>query len=198
MDGLYQRGNTCASVICPSDNPWRGGPEWWRPKGWIAGANIKEQVFSKNIWVEDSYYYDPCTNPNEFQLQWEYAEGMFTRFDVTELEEFTPRTPPQTEFSWEKTCIDAWKPTTDCSEFEIEQIGRGHIEVTSVYDPTKLLYEQPMGSCWVTQDVDENSETEEQGNDTEEDGISDDESDENEDEGESDSEEDNNISDNDE
>ena len=89
---------------------------------------------------------------------------MFTRFEVTELEEFTPRTPPQTEFTWEQTCVEAWTPTTDCSEFLVEQIGRGHIEVTSVYDPTKSVYEEPMGSCWVTQDIDEDSEDEEEEN----------------------------------
>ena len=85
---------------------------------------------------------------------------MFTRFEVTELEEFTPRTPPQTEFTWEQTCVEAWTPTTDCSEFLVEQIGRGHIEVTSVYDPTKSVLEEPMGSCWAVPDADEEEESE--------------------------------------
>ena len=79
---------------------------------------------------------------------------MFTRFDVTELEEFTPKTPPQTKFSWEQTCVDAWKPSTDCSQFEVEQIGREHIEVTSVYDPNKILNYHPKGACWISQDAD--------------------------------------------
>ena len=80
---------------------------------------------------------------------------MFTRFEVTELEEFTPRTPPSTDFTWNQTCVQAWKPTTDCSEFLIEPIGRPHIDHTSVYDPTKSVYEEPMGACWPTQDDEE-------------------------------------------
>ena len=33
--------------------------------------------------------------------------------------------------------------------------------MTSVYDPTKSVYEEPMGSCWPTQDSEEGEDQEE-------------------------------------
>lgn len=142
MDGVYQRGNTCASPICQSEVSPRGGQPFTNL--WTAGANIKHEVYSSDIWVQDSYYYDVCST-DEMRVKWEYEDGMFSRFDVTELTTFTPRTPTQAEFGWDATC---WKPTTDCSEFLQEPIGRPDVERTNVLDPTADMYEAPRGSCW--------------------------------------------------
>lgn len=145
MDGVYQRGNTCASPICQSDNSPRGNSRFTNL--WTAGANVKEQVYSRDIWVQDSYYYDVC-DADEMRLNWEYEEGMFTNFEVTELETFSPRTPIAIDFNWDATC---WKPTTDCSEFLEEPIGRPGTDRTNVLDPTDNVFEAPIGSCWGNQ-----------------------------------------------
>lgn len=77
---------------------------------------------------------------------WEYQEGMITEFNVTELEEFTPKTPPATTFSWDATC---WKPTYNClDDFTKESWGSEWTDRTSVLDPTLSTYEVPVGICY--------------------------------------------------
>ena len=85
--------------------------------GWTGGDNIKEEVYASGIVVEDSHYYNMC-DPSEGRVMWEAREGIFEKFEVTELETFTPSTPPQVVFDWDDCGFTA--PDINCSEFKKE------------------------------------------------------------------------------
>jgi len=86
---------------------------------WTAGANLSVDLYAEDIWVEDSYVYEPC-DESESRIGWEYNDGSYTNFEVSELDEFTPRDPPSVDLPWDSEC---WRPTYTCADFWQEHIG---------------------------------------------------------------------------
>ena len=86
---------------------------------WTAGANLTVDLYAEDIWVENSYVYEPC-DESEGRIGWEYNDGSYTNFEVSELEEFTPRDPPSVDLPWDSEC---WRPTYTCADFWQEHIG---------------------------------------------------------------------------
>jgi len=143
--GIYQTNSVCAHPVCASDNPPRGAQEWTNL--WTAGANTTitaDGYFASDIWVEDSYVYDVCDS-DEMRINWEWEEGMYTNFGVTELEEFTPRTPPTANLPWDAEC---WRPTATCADFIQEWMGGDQSSRTSTNDANASTYEALQGSCY--------------------------------------------------
>ena len=66
-------------------------------------------------------------------------------FDVTELEEFTPKTPVNTEFPWDHCGFEP--PAIDCSEFK-DEVWHGRQIVGNVNHVDKMMYFPVEGSCW--------------------------------------------------
>ena len=90
-NGLYQTNNVCAESVCQSHNPPRGGKT--KVNLWAAGDNNRDEVLSKDITVENSAYYKPCSD-DEGRLYWEARWGeMFTGGapDIHEITEWTPK-----------------------------------------------------------------------------------------------------------
>ena len=143
LEGLYSSNNACASPICQSNNPVRGAQPVINL--WTAGANVKEGVYASDIEVHNSFVYDLCPE-GEYRLAWEYEQGMITEFDVTELTEFTPKTPPSANLPWDASC---WTPVADCRvDFTQESWGSEWTDRTSVLDPTLSTWEVPVGHCY--------------------------------------------------
>ena len=67
IDGLTERNLTCASPVCKSDEPMRGGKDYVNM--WTAGDNIRDGVYASDINVTDSFYYDPCDS-SEGRIYW--------------------------------------------------------------------------------------------------------------------------------
>ena len=106
-NGLTMINNTCADSVCRSSDP----PP---PKGfkryvnhWSAGDNARDDVFGTDVRVLDSYSYeDPENCPNsEWRYAWEAHDGIFTDFEVTQLDTWTPREPIVLEFDWSECDI---------------------------------------------------------------------------------------------
>lgn len=76
---------------------------------------------------------------------WEAEEGIFEQFEATELDEWTPKTPASTDFSWDATC---WVPDISCSEFRDEEIGVPGLKRVSVVDTSQSTDESNAGACW--------------------------------------------------
>lgn len=68
---------------------------------WAAGNNEVHKVYSKDIVVQNSKYYDPCDS-SEMRVKWEATPGEgFAEFDVEEIFEFEPRNPPAVNLDWD-------------------------------------------------------------------------------------------------
>jgi len=142
--GIYQTNSVCASPVCASDNPPRGAQEMTNL--WTAGANTAKSVeyLSESIYVTSSYVYDVC-DADEMSIKWEAEEGMmYTTFEVDELEEFTPRTPPSANLPWDAEC---WRPTATCADFIQEWMGGDQSFRRRFTDDAKT-YEALQGSCY--------------------------------------------------
>ena len=100
IKGLTQKGNICASPVCRSDEPMRGGKDYVNM--WTAGDNIRDGVYASNIEVTDSYYYDPC-DESEGRIYWQSRDDVFVggKPDVTELFEWEPKDAYENNFAWE-------------------------------------------------------------------------------------------------
>jgi len=111
---------------------------------WAAGDNKREGLESSNIQVENSFYFDACEE-DVGRIKWEKQQGHFTKFEVSELESFEPRTPPTVTFAWDGCGYSA--PDIDCSEFKIEDLGLGWtpIDVNGTTKDDALVYQ---GSCF--------------------------------------------------
>merc|ERR1711981_1498627 len=115
---------------------------------WTFGNNVVVGVYSYDIEVEDSYYYDGCTD-SIGHLKWEANkdEG-FAKFHVIELEEWSPRTPPSTHFVWDEEECGFTPPNISCLEFPKEEIGAKSISQCNVNKPEECFFEAPIGACW--------------------------------------------------
>ena len=139
---VFQTGGICASPVCASDNPPRGAQPMTNL--WTAGANLTVNLYAEDIWVEDSYVYDVC-DESEMRINWEWEEGLYTNFEVTELDEFTPREPPSVNLPWDSDC---WRPTLTCADFWQEHIGGEQESRVSTTNADKSTYENLQGSCY--------------------------------------------------
>ena len=142
--GIFQHNSVCASPKCASHNQPRGSRH--NVYLWTAGKNtasFDEDYYASNIWVEDSYIYDVC-DEDEMKVSWEYEDGVYTNFGVTELEEFTPRTPPTANLPWDAEC---WRPTATCADFIQEWMG-GDQSSRKRFTGDAKTYEALQGSCY--------------------------------------------------
>ena len=145
INGLTQRNVTCASPVCRSDDPPRGGKDFVNM--WTAGDNYRDDVYAYNIDVQDSFYYDPCDD-SEGRIYWESRKGeVFSNGgpQVTELSEWEPKEAFENNFPWEG-CFSA--PEIDCSEFAVQEVGSTAPRVTVQTTTGETVYETVYGSCW--------------------------------------------------
>ena len=153
-NGLFQTGNTCASPVCIGDDPPRGGKTMVNL--WAAGDNAKVSVYSDDITVEDSYYYDPCPD-DEGRIYWESRNGEIFNLPlgITELESFTPRTPYTIEFDWDTAACGFSPPDIDCNsdEWVDEEIGSTVTQYNINLVENVALIQRMVGSCWHYEDL---------------------------------------------
>ena len=142
QNGIFMTNGVCASPVCASHDPPRGAQPMTNL--WTAGANLTVDLYAEDIWVEDSYVYDVC-DASEMRVGWEYDDGAYTNFEVTELEEFTPREPYAANFPWDSEC---WRPAYTCADFWQEHIGGEQEDRVSTTDADKSTYEALQGSCY--------------------------------------------------
>ena len=112
---------------------------------WTSGHNEVEGVYASDIVVENSSYYKPCDS-SEGRIMWEAEDGLFTKFEVTELQSFTPREPPSVDLDWKTDNCGFEPPSIDCSSFKEEAIGVSIVR-TNV-NTGEVLFEENIGSCW--------------------------------------------------
>ena len=146
QDGAVMTNGTCASPVCASDNPPRGAQPMTNL--WTAGANVNVGLYASDIEVYDSYVYDPC-DESEMRIGWEYDDGMYTAFEVEEIFEFEPRTPPTANLPWDAEWAECFRPDLTCADFIQEHIGGDFQEDrVSTQDASKSTYEPLQGSCY--------------------------------------------------
>lgn len=152
IEGLYQRNNTCASPVCRSDDPPRGGKDYVNM--WTAGDNVRDGVYGSDIDVDESYYYDPC-DESEGRIYWESRKGeLFVGGNgpiVTELETWTPKQEYTNDFEWEG-CFSA--PDIDCNDFPVQVVGSTEPRI-NVNDANEEIYEVIYGHCWPEEGYDQ-------------------------------------------
>ena len=91
---------TCAQSKCKSHDPFPNGGKN-KINFWAAGDNLRDQVYASNIKVKDSYYYEDSCHEDEYSISWEKRrDEIFTEFDVTELDSWSPRAELELTFDW--------------------------------------------------------------------------------------------------
>ena len=66
-----------------------------------AGDNNREEVYSEDISILDSYYEIDCAE-DEYRVTWEARNGeIWSDLELTELDSFTPRDPLALSFDWD-------------------------------------------------------------------------------------------------
>ena len=76
---------------------------------------------------------------------WDANDEAFATFEVTQLEEFTPREPLSLSFDWDSCGLTP--PNIDCSMFPQVTIGYGKLRVNQ-NDPDEVIKELDEGACW--------------------------------------------------
>ena len=116
--------------------------------GWTGGNNVKYGVNAKDFVVEDSHYYNMC-DESEGRVMWQAEEGIFKKFDVTELETFEPKDPPKVELPWDDCGFTA--PDISCSTFQVEPINITWDRI-NVNTKDTVVTEEFYGDCFGWQD----------------------------------------------
>jgi len=87
----------------------------------------------------------PC-DESEGRIRWYEEEGIFTKFEVTELQSFTPRTPPSVDLDWKTAECGFTPPDTKCDEFDLSDIGVSKTRYN--VNTGEEIFEEYIGSCW--------------------------------------------------
>lgn len=90
QNGLTFRNVTCAQSWCEG-TPERGLKKDGRFNYWQFGNNNVERVYGKHGVVEDSFYENNCPKAKLF---WAADENQVDKFEVTEIDHYTPRESP--------------------------------------------------------------------------------------------------------
>ena len=144
---LVQRNNVCASPVCKSDDPPRGGKDFVNM--WTAGDNTRDGIYADNILVEDSYYYDGC-DESEGRVYWDSRDDIFVGGapGVEEIFEWEPRQEFLNNFAWESCGFtEEYMPDTDCNDFPVQVVGSETPRITVAGD-NEEIYEVMYGSCF--------------------------------------------------
>jgi hypothetical protein len=143
-NGLVMRDLSCAASVCQSHNPPRGGKT--RVNLWAAGDNVRDEVYGKDILVENSTYYEPCDD-SEGRLYWESRWGdMFSNGgpDIQEVFDWTPKEALELSFSWDD--CDLEPDFIDCHDWPVQNIG--HELIRENVNTGEEFVIDVWGACW--------------------------------------------------